>query len=185
MGRMDWVPGGLFGEALTVGTGTIGQFTLYADREDSAASEFDQYEDDNELFIHRIVGQMHYFSNIAENRALFEVLIVPGLMDVDGANSPQTIFGAGDVVAIGSGYDAEKANGRIWYHRKVATVDSLANFGGLDAINHPWWTFIDIKPRQKIGINESPILVIINTGANGVSIGCIHNLRMLMSRVGE
>lgn len=180
--RMDWVPVHRFAEAITVNIGQVLQVPLYAPRSLDSAPEFTRYEEDNELFIHRIVGQMIYFHN-GEIEQIYETYITPCLMDLDGADNPTTVFGNGTSVPIGTGWDQEKANSRFWYMRTGSHFGSLNILQSTGGANHPWWTFIDIKPKQKTGVNESPCLCVANRSSNAVALGFQPLLRMLISPV--
>lgn len=188
MAKFDWVPwfGYSTSQFTNVAATTTGQFPML----DLAGSGFDpsltvgDIEDQNRFFLHRIVGQVEYGEPADTGISHFDTVILPGLVEQTGGNTIQTIIGAGS--PAGGIWTDEFSNNEFWYHRhfgssQVADLLNTGIAGSGQVYVHPWWTFIDIKPKRVIAKGFNPVLAFCNPSAGNLPVKIM--LRALVSRL--
>lgn len=187
MGRnMDWVPCTRYGTRIVQATGLTFAFPLY--ELPVIADEVDRFEESQDLFIHRIVGTVGIGHLTAAGGAPVDTLnawmwrIMPmqadlsaGTLDLpwDPAVSMRDGASAGSI-----------ANLRFWDERIGEDIgDSTAGTNNLSPVDHPYWSHVDIRPKQKFGqrLNLWPTLVLENASASDSTL-MIMWLRLLVGR---
>lgn len=125
----------------------------------------------NKYFIHRIVGQyqlVYRDEDPAASRRI-EHRIWPGLYDT----SLSTIHTPGLMT------DSRTANSRLWFNRIQQPAQlQQTPFASID---HPFWTHVDIKPKQVVDENRVPVWQLWNPSIVDVSFQ--HWVRLLVSPV--
>lgn len=104
-----------------------------------------------DIFIKRIVGQIEVRGDltVTESTWQYSWRIMPLALDEEAGDidTPWTNF---------SIYDEDQANLRWWAERNVMTIaPPAANLIiGLDVVDHPWHSFVDLHPNQWVGQNS-------------------------------
>ncbi len=172
MSRMDWVPCRAWGAQQSVPALTQGDLELMNIADSYGTAEVVGLIEASPVryFVHRIVGMIQVWSSgtpAAGDKVwtriwpgFVETEVVPTLITVDFID------------------EADGANARMWYQR----IRSLPRGEGDDigADNHPWWTSVDITPKQVIDKYMVPALSVFNDSAT-VGSSFRHYLRMLVT----
>jgi len=117
----------------------------------------------NRYFVHRLVGQFFIEPDLEQDTPGVTVMIGPGRLETQGADTVQTMYGVsaqGGVVA-GVTLLPELYNNEFWYIRHFRNLINGIPLGG-QPIEHPWWTTFDIKPKRVMEKAESPVLMVEN-----------------------
>lgn len=169
---MDWVPAVSYGATVSVAAASTVYVILYPLPDYIADQEF-LYEDEvtSGLFLHRIVGSVTVSSDDAGN-----IPVAWRLMPL-GCNY-DTLSVLEPFATPWSADQSEWANLRWWDERRYIPT-SAAN---PDLVDHPYWTRVDITPKQAFGQKRNlwPVLAIRNYSA-AASMRLRHNLRLLLS----
>lgn len=192
MSRFDWIPCLGYRTSVIFDFGECNQQPLLDPTAIDAIDVVGRVEVSQGLFIHRIVGPVfHTVVDGEQPAAYLEYGITPGLFEVEGGNTAQTIFGSGSDFAS-SGMDGERANGEHWHVRQrfVRPIFQEGGASPLTEVDIPWWTFVDIKPKRHLKALQVPVLWSIvpqvtfqNSGVGaGQTYARTHMLRMLVTR---
>lgn len=176
----DWMSMLGYGGTLSIPAGTVAAFPLMTT---PTAASYDASlpygglasDTVRDLSIQRIVGQV--FQRTGPNAPLvrqwgWRLMALPwdftnGFFDVPWLPGSNLMLDAQltDIV-------------RWWAERFYQTMPGALELVGVDAIFHPWWTFIDIEPKALVGghTGEWPALVIDNTYAAD-DLNVVHRLR--------
>jgi len=129
-------------------------------------------EEEQSLFLERIVGQVFASPDEDFQAGAFTWRLMPLGVDYDtgAALWPFTL-----VSLFGS---SESANLRWWAERCWVPVTTGSSSGAPEAIEHPYWTTVDVHPRNMLGAKKNlwPFLVLDNSSGN-VSLRVFHRLR--------
>ena len=157
---MDWVPASGYGSTQAIGSAQQADFPLLDRARFAVNSEVvGVVEESDELFVHRIVGQYACWWQDIPGTYPAQMRLWPGLFDLDAGG---TVSVPGDVSLDTS------ANARFWWDRKqFPEIDFPTCF---DVINHPWWWQLDIKPKQKLGVLEVPVLSFRNSSSQPMNV---------------
>ncbi len=173
---MDWISCTNYGTGLTANSSNMSATTLYS-LPDAAADDVDKVEDaDDVLFCHRIVGTIA--AQKVEDTTVFVRWgwrIMPLQADIDLVVPELPMAATTDL------NDPDFANLRWWAERYFeSSILETTHQTGLDTISHPWWTNVDIKPKQAFGIKRNlwPALVLWNGSADDLRV--THRFRMLV-----
>ncbi len=171
---MDWVPCFRWGVEQSVSPATQGDLALMDPALYSNTEVEGQIDDRvNRYFVERIVGQLCFsWSDTPSGGELGLVrsVIWPGIIT-------NTQTGAFDTPGFID--DPSGVNARLWHIRHLFTTGTT-RFGQLGSTSHPWWTTIDIRPRQVIDDGQLPILSVFNNDAGIADLEFTHYLRMLV-----
>ncbi len=173
---MDWISCSNYGTALLANAQDLSATGLYK-LPDLSIDEVDVVEDASDsLFCHRIVGTIA--AQKVEDTTVFVNWgwrIMPLQADIELSVPELPVAATNDLD------DPDFANLRWWGERRFSTsILETTHMTGLDTISHPWWTNIDLKPKQAFGIKRNlwPCLVLWNGSADDLRV--VHRLRMLV-----
>lgn len=166
MGAVDGMPMVNYGQLEAINPLTTLYVVLYPVPDYIGDQEF-LYEDDvtRSLFLHRISGDIQMAWETPE--------------DVASAS-----YGGWSLMPLGVEYDTvsvlqpftipwdpllpEWCNLSHWAKRYYRPTLGAA-FNGLppDPFAHPWWTYVDVKPKRKLGVDNNlwPVLAVRNSDA--------------------
>ncbi len=142
---MDWVPCFGWGVEQTIGPNVQGEQPLMDIVDQYNVGDIVGLIEPSQIryFVHRIVGQFsaHFIATPASlNVSHFRIW--PAWIDTTGA--PQ-------VVTADFLDEADGANARIWFERKMRLGQALNEILDPTATGvHPWWSNVDITPKQVI-----------------------------------
>jgi len=183
----DWVPCTGYGERRTLANGTTLVFPLYD--LPAIAESHDEFEEQSSLFILRIVGTIGVGHLTGAggppvdtvNPWMWRIMPLQADLTVPTVDLPWDPA----VNNMREGVDAGPiANLRFWDERIGEDIgDSTANVNNLSPVDHPYWSHVDIRPKQRFGLklNLWPCIVFQNTSANDFTIFRLW-LRLLVSR---
>jgi len=180
MSGMDWVPCLDYGTEQS-NTGSNLVVPLLAP--DSGIDVIGKIEDTDDIFIHRIVGEVYW--NVTGITAGTDVMmsIMPLQFNVENFspqlpwNTPSSFWGS----ALG-----ENVNLRYWalrtFHAAGTSMTNYTQAAGACMESIPWYFHWDIKPRQKVGsrLNIWPCFVFSMSDSEG-AVRLRTNLRVLAS----
>jgi len=177
---MDWVPQVDYG----ADTSNVGaNITLVLMSPDAGQDVEGKVEDTDDLFVHRIVGDVFFTCVNATQGMQLMIGIMPLQFNVE-TFSPQLPWD--DLASFWGAALAENANLRYWGLRtyelaSTGLTNANAAAGGNNA-SIPWHWHWDLKPRQKIGsrLNLWPTLVFSFTDPE-CSFRVNSRLRLLVS----
>lgn len=175
MARMDWIPMAGWGIPFTVPALTQDELSLLEPDQYEADAVIGRVEDSPlRMFIHRIVGQIsaHYNSAPVTNN-LMTTRLWPGLADTSTVPFTTRTPGFLD--------ESKAANPRLWFDRR-RSLDTR-EFEDLTETAHPFWSTIDIAPKQVIEDGRIPVLSIFNHDTQA-SLDYQPWLRMLVTPLG-
>jgi len=179
MAGLDWVPQVDYGGFPVTNVGSNLVIDLMSP--DADQDVIGKVEDTDDLFVHRIVGEL--FIDVTNVTAFSQMLVA--IMPLQ--------FSVTDVTAqlpwdpLGSFWsDINNANLRFWMMRTHifagTSWTSMNRAAGSSQADIPYWHHVDIKPRQKVGsrLNLWPT-VVISLSDGEATVRCGSNLRLLVS----
>lgn len=184
MAKIDWVVCPNYGVSVTAGPDELSAFPLYG-LPDAATDDLTKVETaDDWLVCLRIVGDV--WCNRATNSQgdpafplLLHWRIMPLQCDWDSVVLQLPVSPGSNALN-----DQAYANIRWWDERMryISQFDpAMTPTYELDAFVHPWWTHVDVSPKQAFGrnLNLWPAIVFWNPNPETVTVQWIVRLRLL------
>lgn len=168
---MDWVPMSFYRSGITMSAGTTAFVILYP-LPPYAVDDTELVFEDNDdigLFLERVAGEIRVVWSQGAGTGVFTWRLMPlgadydtpaALLPFSGANWSNT---------------TEWANLRWWKDMRVVPGD----VGAAELIDHPWWTTVDIHPRQLLGARRNLYPVLALDNQTTVEVVVAHSLRAL------
>jgi len=179
MSGMDWVPSLTYGQELVLITGTTRSRVDLLMSGDLDVDVIGKVEDTDDLFVHRIVGEV-YFSETGRTsggRLTWGIMPVQEDFSEIDADAPWDL--SGDMFN-----EPEIANLRFWHIRNLVASGTAYDNWDATGSGHitPWHFHVDIKPRQKFGsrLNLWPAMFFSTTDADS-QVRVAQYLRLLCS----
>ena len=185
---MDWVPA--YGRSLInsqVWT-AVNLSQALVNTASGGAAEFGTFEgEEEEFFVERIVGTVSAWAPGLDGDPISVCLRIQPLQNNLTTVVPQLPFNPGD------GDSDYVANFRFWWERRYVVVPSVTSSDVVatqrtssNEVDHPYWTQVDIRPKQLIGrrLNLWPCMTFWGNGALGETAEIRWSLRMLLKSVG-
>ncbi len=175
MAGMDWVPAFGWGTATGVGVNTQQDFTLMDIADQYTVGDVVGQIEESEIryFVHRIVGQFaaYYTSTpLLLNPTYFRIWPAP--VNTEGApvaTSPDFLD------------EADGVNPRIWWTRQMRLGQAQNDMIDPTGVGiHPWWSTIDIQPKQVIEKYTTPVFSLFNADTQAV-VNLRYWLRLLVT----
>lgn len=161
-GRGDWVPSRNYGVQTLISPSTIPtDFVLLSPRDATGgvgAGETAVVEDNDEVLLHRVVGQV-FLNNLSGGSTLVvRERIRVGLLDNAGAAAFfSDNFG-----------DASEANEPfLWERTQVLTAGDTNLDGGF---SHPFFSFVDIRSKRKLQRQQALFYSVSFSGTNDLGV---------------
>lgn len=174
---IDWTVPDSYGRPLVFAPTSLAAVPLYR-IPDAATDDVSQVQDEDDvLFLHRIVGQCAVsILNPTVSFARIAWRLMPLQADIDNNALQLPVDPAFTTLD-----DQDFANLRWWDERRFELQVPIAGaFEMIDPVfTHPWWSHMDCKPKQVFGYEKNlwPSLVVWNGSADEITIR--HRFRLL------
>lgn len=176
---MDWVPSLTYAQSIVLITGGVRSVVSLLMSGDLDTDVIGKVEDTDDLFCHRIVGEVYFSESARTSAGRLTWGIMPVQEDYTQVDADVPWDTTQDVFS-----DIETSNLRYWHIRNL--IASGTTYDNYDASGSahvtPWHFHVDIKPRQKFGsrLNLWPGLMFSTTDADS-TVRVEQYLRLLVS----